>query len=137
MTDATAASARVGLEAGIVSGDARTLVAFLSAGLGFTLLSTHDFPLGTVWRLGSGDARCKVFEPSTTIQQDDADPWFGRAGFAYASLLVPDAQVAADRAEGAGAEVVVGVTAHRPGARYALIRDVEANVWELLEENGT
>jgi hypothetical protein len=30
--------------------------------------------------------------------------------------------------------VVTEVVAHRPGARYALLRDPEGNVWEILEE---
>jgi hypothetical protein len=31
---------------------------------------------------------------------------------------------------------VVEVVAHRPGARFALVRDPQGNVWEVLEERG-
>jgi uncharacterized glyoxalase superfamily protein PhnB len=39
-----------------------------------------------------------------------------------------------DRAVAHGAEALVDVVAHRPGARYALIRDPQGNVWEILQE---
>ena len=32
------------------------------------------------------------------------------------------------------ADLEADVIAHRPGARYALLRDPEGNVWEILEE---
>jgi uncharacterized glyoxalase superfamily protein PhnB len=62
------------------------------------------------------------------------EPWFRDGGFAYAALLVDDADRLVERARAAGARVEVEVVAHRPGARYALVRDPQGNVWEILEE---
>lgn len=84
-----------------------------------------------------GAARAKVFVPAAPPPGGDAAAaWPDRAGFAYAALLVPDAAAALERAVAAGASVLAPVTAHRPGARMALVRDPQGNVWELLEEAG-
>lgn len=123
------------LEAGIVSGDGAALAQFLVDGLGFTLLSTFEFPQGTVRRLRRDSARCKVFQPAEGVESPPlAEPWHRDRGFGYAALLVDDARAVVDRAVDHGAELVVDVVEHRPGARYALIRDPQANVWEILQE---
>ena len=124
------------LEAGILSGDGAALAGFLVDGLGFTLLTTFDFPQGTVRRLRRDRARCKVFQPADGVEAlPPADPWHGRGGFGYAALLVDDARTLVDRAAAHGAEVLTDVVSHRPGARYALLRDPQGNVWEILEED--
>jgi uncharacterized glyoxalase superfamily protein PhnB len=125
----------VHLDAGIVSDDGAALTEFLVAGLGFTLVSSDEFPQGTVRRLRRDSARCKVFQPAEGAEvQPPPEPWHRYRGFGYAALLVDDARAVVDRAAAHGAEVVTDVVAHRPGAKYALLRDPQGNVWEILQE---
>ncbi|HEV7762606.1 MAG TPA: VOC family protein [Acidimicrobiales bacterium] len=125
----------IGAEVGIVARDAARLAAFYCEGLGFEVESVVEFPQGAVTRLRRGSARCKLYQPAGGVtERPAADPWFAHPGIAYAALLVDDAEAEVARARAAGAEVVTEVVAHRPGARYALLRDPEGNVWEILEE---
>jgi catechol 2,3-dioxygenase-like lactoylglutathione lyase family enzyme len=125
-----------GAEVGIVARDAEGLAAFYTGGLGFVVASVFQYPQGMVHRLVRGPARCKLFQPAEGVtERPRAEPWFAHPGIAYGALLVDDAEAEVDRARAAGAEVLVEVVAHRPGARYALLRDPEGNVWEILEES--
>ncbi|HLT15119.1 MAG TPA: VOC family protein [Acidimicrobiales bacterium] len=127
----------VELEVGIVTEDLDGLARFLVEGLGFEPGEVRRFEAGAVHRFRRGAARAKVFVPAAPPPGGDAAAaWPDRAGFAYAALLVPDAAAALERAVAAGASVLAPVTAHRPGARMALVRDPQGNVWELLEEAG-
>lgn len=125
-----------GVEVGIVTADAPGLVAFYRDGLGFSVESVRTFPQGEVHRLRSGEARCKLYQPAEgVVARPPAEPWHAHPGMAYGALLVDDADAVVDRARAAGATVLVEVVSHRPGARYALLRDPEGNVWEILEES--
>ena len=125
----------VGVEVGIVTADAETLADFYTAGLGFTVEAVHTFAAGSVHRLRRGEARCKLFQPAAGVEERPApEPWYARPGIVYGALLVDDAGAEVERARAAGADVLHAVESHRPGARYALIRDPEGNVWEILEE---
>jgi uncharacterized glyoxalase superfamily protein PhnB len=125
------------LEAGLVTDDATALAAFYVDGMGFEIESVRRFPQGDVHRLRRGEARLKLYQPADgAATHEPKEPWFRDAGFAYAALLVDDADELVARARVAGAEVVVEVVAHRPGARFALVRDPQGNVWEVLEERG-
>jgi len=122
-------------EVGLVVRDAARLAAFYRDGLGFAVVSVFEFPQGSVTRLRRDDARCKLFQPSDDVgERPRSDPWFTQQAVGYAALLVDDAEAEVARARAAGAEIVTDVVAHRPGARYALLRDPEGNVWEILEE---
>lgn len=123
------------MEAGIVSGNAARLVQFYETGLGFEKTSVLEFPQGAVHKLRNGRATIKVFQPGTTPADRDPSAQFSDvAGWAYAALHVTGIAEALARAEAAGAEVITGVTNHRPGAHMAMLRDPEGNTWELLEE---
>jgi uncharacterized glyoxalase superfamily protein PhnB len=123
------------LEAGLVTHDAAGLAAFYVDAMGFEVESVRRFPQGDVHRLRRGEARLKLYQPATgAAQAAPKEPWFRDAGFAYAALLVDDAEALVERARAAGATVVVEVVAHRPGARFALVRDPQGNVWEVLQE---
>ena len=123
------------LEAGIVSPAAAELAAFYVDALGFRIDATLTFEQGSVFRLRNGSAQLKIFQPTEPAATGRRpEPWHADSGFAYAALHVPDAQAAYERAVGAGATPKVEPTAHRPGARFALLADPEGNVWELLEE---
>lgn len=123
------------MEIGIVAFDAQKLSAFYRDGLGFNTVARYDFPTGAVHRMVRGDARCKLFQPAEApAPREGHEPWFSVAGTRYATLIVENAEAEVRRARAAGAEVVEKVVAHRPGARYALIRDPEGNIWEILEE---
>ena len=123
------------LSAGIVTDDVDELIAFYTAGLGFAVESTSQFPQGTVVRLRRDEARCKLYAPANgATRPSRPDPWFRDAGFAYAALHVDDVDAVATRAADAGASVLTPPTSHRPGARFALITDPQGNVWELLSE---
>lgn len=125
----------VSASVGIVTDDAGELLAFYRAGLGFALESSSELPQGTVHRLRRGQARCKLYVPVRAARRETRpDPWHAAVGMAYAALHVPDVEVAAAAARAAGAEVLHPPTAHRPGAAYALIRDPQGNVWELLQD---
>src|SRR4051812_43378961 len=103
--------------------------------MGFEVESVRQFPQGDVHRLRRGEARLKLYQPaSAPALAAPKEPWFRDAGFTYAALLVDDAGALVERARAAGATVMVEVVAHRPGARYALLRDPHGNVWEVLEE---
>jgi predicted enzyme related to lactoylglutathione lyase len=131
----TARRDTVRVEVGIVTTDAETLAAFYTAGLGFSVEAVHTFAAGSVHRLRRGDARCKLFQPSAGLEPRSApEPWYARPGIVYGALLVDDAGAEVERARAAGGDVLHSVESHRPGARYALIRDPEGNVWEILEE---
>lgn len=118
-----------------MSDDPDALGRFLVDGLGFTADGVRHFPQGEVRRFRRDDARCKVFAPAGGVRAHAGDePWAQRAGFAYAALLVPDAAAALAQAIAAGATVVAELASHRPGARMAMVRDPQGNVWELLEE---
>jgi PhnB protein len=123
------------LEAGLVTHDAAGLRAFYVDGMGFEVESVRQFPQGDVHRLRRGEARLKLYQPAGgTATHEPKEPWFRDAGFAYAALLVDDADALVERARAAGATVVVEVVSHRPGARFALVRDPHGNVWEILED---
>lgn len=118
-----------------MSGDPDGLGRFLVDGLGFTAHGVRRFPQGEVHRFQRDDARCKVFAPVDGARaREIEEPWAQRTGFAYAALLVEDAATSLAQAVAAGATVVTELTSHRPGARMAMIRDPQGNVWELLEE---
>lgn len=118
-----------------MSDDPEALERFLVDGLGFTADGVRRFPQGEVRRFRRDDARCKVFAPVGGVRTRAGDePWDQRAGFSYAALLVDDAAAALTQAVVAGATVVAELASHRPGARMAMIRDPQGNVWELLEE---
>jgi catechol 2,3-dioxygenase-like lactoylglutathione lyase family enzyme len=125
-----------GIEVGIVTADAAGLAAFYRDGLGFSVESVRTFPQGAVHRLRSGTAHCKLYQPAEgLVDRPPAEPWYAHPGMAYGALLVDDADAVVARARAAGATVLVEVVAHRPGARYSLLRDPEGNVWEILEES--
>lgn len=127
----------IGLEAGIVTSDAEGLRTFYVSGLGFVVERVLTFPQGEVNRLVRGRAMLKLFQPAHRPQPNPTrEVWSERAGFAYAALHVDDVGREVERAVGAGATVLVGVTNHRPGALFAMIADPEGNVWELLQEHG-
>jgi catechol 2,3-dioxygenase-like lactoylglutathione lyase family enzyme len=129
----------VTLEAGLVGRDEPTLCAFYTDVLGFTVLSRHAFDVGTVCRLGRGDARIKIFFPTAGVDPVEvADPWFRPGGWRYAALAVDDAadvDALADAAVAAHGRVLLTPTDHRAGARMAMITDPEGNAWELLAED--
>ena len=56
-------------------------------------------------------------------------------GVRYVALLVDDAAAEVQRAAAAGALVMSPVVSHRPDASYAMIRDPDGNIWELLQES--
>ena len=123
------------LEAGIITAAAGPLLAFYRDGFGFELDSTREFPQGTVHRMRRGDAHIKLYQPAGGARPAPRpEPWHAEEGLTYAALHVDDAAAVLDQAVRAGASVLVEVTAHRPGARFALITDPQGNVWELLEE---
>ncbi|MEI2706379.1 MAG: VOC family protein [Ilumatobacteraceae bacterium] len=125
-----------GAEVGIVSVDADALAAFYCTGMGFTVERRLEFPQGVVLRMVSGAARCKIFQPAGgAVVPPPAPVWHHGAGMAYAALHVTDAGALVDHAVAAGAEVITPVQSHRPGARFAMIRDPQGNVWEILEED--
>jgi predicted enzyme related to lactoylglutathione lyase len=122
-------------EVGLVVRDAAGLTAFYRDGLGFAVESVFEFPQGSVTRLRRDAARCKLFQPAGDPgERPRSEPWYAQPAVAYGALLVDDAGAEVARARAAGAEIVTDVIAHRPGARYALLRDPEGNVWEILEE---
>ena len=126
------------LEAGIVSADAGRLAAFYCDGLGFAIERVLEFPQGTVHRLRRNEARLKIHQPVGGAEDRlRADPWSRFSGYCYAALHVDDVAGEVDRAEQAGASVLVPVTNHRPGAWFALIADPEGNVWEVLQETSS
>jgi predicted enzyme related to lactoylglutathione lyase len=123
-------------ERGIVARDAERLATFYREGLGFAVESVFEFPQGSVTRLRRDDARCKLFQPAEDVgERPRAEPWYTQPAVGYGALLVDDAEAEVARARAAGAEIVTDVISHRPGARYALLRDPEGNVWEILEEH--
>ncbi len=125
----------VELEAGIVALDGAALASFYAQALAFVQEELLEFPQGTVHRLCRGSARLKIFQPTEgATDPGSLDPWHRDRGFAYAALHVDDAEQTVEAAVAGGAAVLTPVTAHRPGARYALLADPEGNVWEILEE---
>jgi len=123
------------LEAGLVTDDAVGLAAFYTGAMGFEVESVREFPQGTVHRLRRDEARLKLYQPAGgAATPQPKEPWFRDGGFAYAALLVDDAEALVEQVREAGATVVTEVVSHRPGARYALVRDPQGNVWEILEE---
>jgi catechol 2,3-dioxygenase-like lactoylglutathione lyase family enzyme len=124
-----------GIEHGFVARDAARLAAFYATGLLFETVAAYEFPRGTVHRMRRGAARMKLFQPADGIgPRVAAEPWYSIEGAGYGALLVDDAVAEVERAQAAGAELLEGVISHRPGAQYALLRDPEGNVWEILQE---
>ena len=123
------------IEPGIVTGDGAALAGFYCDALGFTVDAVLTFPQGVVRRLCRGEARLKLYQPARTAgAAPPAGKWPDRAGGAYAALHVTDATAEAESVRAGGGTVITEVTAHRPGACFALIADPEGNVWELLQE---
>jgi len=123
------------MEAGIVSKDAAALVGFYERALGFEKTSVLEFPVGAVHKLRNGRATIKIFQPGEEPEpRDPSRPFSSYAGWSYAALHVTGIADVLARAEAAGAEVITGVTNHRPGAHMAMFRDPDGNTWELLEE---
>lgn len=121
---------------GIVTDDPDELLTFYEAAFGFTVVSSSEFPQGAVHRLRAGDAHLKLYAPADgAAAPDRPEPWFRDRGMAYAALHVADAAVLADAARAAGGVVLTEPVSHRPGAVYALVRDPQGNVWELLQES--
>lgn len=121
---------------GIVTDDPDALLAFYADAFGFTVESSSEFPQGVVHRLRAGDAHLKLYAPAEgAATPERPEPWFRDRGMAYAALHLTDASTAAHAAREAGGTVVTEPVSHRPGAVYALVRDPEGNVWELLQES--
>lgn len=118
-----------------MSDDPDALGRFLVDGLGFVTDGVRRFPEGEVRRFRRDDARCKVYAPAGGVPAaGEGGAWPDRPGFAYAALLVDDAAATLAQAVAAGATVMADLASHRPGARMAMVRDPQGNVWELLEE---
>jgi catechol 2,3-dioxygenase-like lactoylglutathione lyase family enzyme len=125
------------LEVGFGTDDAAALVRFYTEGLAFEVHVAFEFPQGSVHRLRRDEACCKIFQPVTGAEhRPRPEPWHRFRGIGYAALHVADAEAEVERAAAAGATVLTPVTAHRPGARFALVADPDGNVWEILEESG-
>lgn len=121
---------------GIVTGDPDELLAFYADAFGFVVESSSEFPQGAVHRLRAGDAHLKLYAPADgAATPDPPEPWFRDRGMAYAALHVADAAGLADAVRDAGGVVLTEPVSHRPGAVYALVRDPQGNVWELLQES--
>lgn len=124
----------VEIELGIVTADVDRLGAFYAA-LGFVDVARYSFPQGVVRRMRHGAAAIKLFAPvEGAAPYARPQPWHRDSGMRYAALHVDDIEATAERVRRAGGETLVDVTAHRPGARFALVADMEGNMWELLEE---
>ncbi len=124
-----------GLEAGIVTDDVERLSTFYREGMGFDVESDTSYPQGRVVRMARGAARIKLYGPAIRPRQPaPREVWHAEAGFAYASLLVDDADALCATAVAHGARLIEPATAHRPGAMYALLADPQGNVWEVLQE---
>lgn len=124
------------LEPGIITDDIDGLARFYIEGLGFAIHSDIEFRQGRVLRMRCGDAQLKLFRPASSPTTPRNPPWHATRGFAYTALHVDDADSVLAGAVAAGATVLTPVTAHRPGARFALVADPEGNVWEILEDTG-
>lgn len=126
----------VATEVGIVSADARALVPFYEAVFGMSVTSELSFSQGTVHRLERGEARLKIFQPSDPVElRTPPEPWHQDTGMAYAAFHSADVDDAYEAATANGGTGLVEPTTHRPGARFALIRDPQGNTWELLSES--
>ncbi len=120
---------------GIVTADPDELLTFYRHAFGFTVASSSEFPQGTVHRLRSGDAHLKLYTPTDgAAAPSPPEPWFRDRGFAYAALHLADVATTADAVRDAGGTVLTEPVSHRPGAVYAMVRDPQGNVWELLQE---
>jgi len=120
---------------GIITDDGAGLASFYCRGLRFEITDLFEFPQGDVRRLRRDSVSLKLFQPArATKPSGRGDDWQEQRGHAYVALYVEDAASEVQAAVGAGATLLVPVTEHRPGARFALISDPEGNVWEILQE---
>ncbi len=127
---------RASIEAGIVTDDLESLVAFYRDALRFDVEHELSFPQGEVRRLVRDTANLKIYQPAEANGPQRRPPvWHQRSGWAYAALHVDDAAAEVERVRANGGAVITGVTNHRPGASFALIADPEGNVWEILQED--
>jgi predicted enzyme related to lactoylglutathione lyase len=123
------------IEVGIVSADAAALVDFYRAAFAMAVTDELSFPQGTVHKLRRDEARVKVFQPADgAAVVPPREPWHRDTGYAYAAFHTDDVDGLYERVQDHGGSGLVAPTSHRPGARFALVRDPQGNTWELLSE---
>lgn len=124
-----------GIDLGIVTRDAVTMLKFYQDTLGLPLEATIPMPGGgTMHRLKVGESIVKIVEtdPSPSV---DAIPGGIRAatGYRYWTLTIEALADCVARCEAAGYKTVVPFKTIRPGVSIAIISDPDGNWVELLE----
>ena len=122
-------------EVGLVS-SSDDLVSFYRDVFELNVLEPRDLPTGKVHRLGIGDAILKVMVPATRPAPAPApsDQFWDTAGMRYFSLWVDDLDAVAHRCPNRGGTISLGPLELRPGVRTMVIRDLDGNTVEVMED---
>jgi predicted enzyme related to lactoylglutathione lyase len=122
------------VEIGLVS-ERDDLVDFYRDTFVLDVLEPRSFPIGTVHRLGAGDAMVKIMVPDDppSASEPAREQFWDRAGLQYFALWVDDLDAVATRCMQAGGVVATGPLDVRPGLRSALVHDPDGNVIEVME----
>tara|TARA_R110001599_G_scaffold229727_3_gene428965 strand:+ start:508 stop:909 length:402 start_codon:yes stop_codon:yes gene_type:complete len=124
-----------GIDLGIVTRDAVTMLKFYQDTLGLPLEVTIPMPGGgTMHRLKVGESIVKIIETDPSPSAD-AIPGGIRAatGYRYWTLTIEALADCVARCEAAGYKTVVPFKTIRPGVSIAIIADPDGNWVELLE----
>ena len=124
-----------GIDLGIVTRDAVTMLKFYRDTLGLLLEATIPMPGGgTMHRLKVGESIVKIVETEPSPSAD-AIPGGIRAatGYRYWTLTIEALADCVARCEAAGYKTVVPFKTIRPGVSIAIIADPDGNWVELLE----
>lgn len=123
------------IDIGIVTRDAKALLAFYHKTVGLPLESSIPMPGGgTMHRLQAGTSIVKIIE-TEPLPAADAVPGGIRAatGYRYWTLTVANLIACVAMCETAGYKPVVPFKTVRPGVNIAIIADPDGNWLELLE----
>ncbi|MBS9376292.1 VOC family protein [Rhodococcus sp. B50] len=122
------------VEIGLVS-ERDDLVDFYRDTFAFEVLEPRSVPMGTVHRLGAGEAMVKIMVPDDppAMAESAREQFWDRAGLQYFAVWVDDLDAVATRCVRAGGVVAAGPLDVRPGLRSALVHDPDGNVLEVME----
>ena len=128
---------KTSIDLGIVCDDIDAMLTFYGETLGLPLEGTIPMPGGgQMNRFKVGDSVIKIIELDPKPEGQAAPGGIrGATGYRYWTITCSNLAACVERAEAAGAKIVVAAKEVRPGITIAIIADPDGNWVELLQED--
>ena len=120
------------IEVGMVVRDVSAMVEFYRAALGCEVFGRFEAPGVELVAISFGNSVVKLFHSEGDVLDPEVRG-FGSLGFQYMTFKVNDVDRAYERILAAGGVTVSEPSEANPSCKYALCRDVEGNLIEVVE----